>query len=68
MQTIKFILENGKEITLKCKNFTCSVEDGLLTGFSIEGAVENMILSLDFSKVVAVYRVLSDESVVTYND
>lgn len=68
MQTIIFVLENGKEIVLKCKKFTYSVEGGLLTAFNVEGAVENIILCLDFSKVVAVYRVLSDESEVDDND
>ena len=63
--TIRFVLRNGKEIDMKCKNFTHNrnnlMGNGMITGYEASGITENKILGINFDEVVAVYRLMSDE-------
>ena len=63
--TIRFVLKNGKEIDMKCKNFSSNTNpltgNGMITGYSAEDITENKIIGINFSEVVAVYRLLVDE-------
>lgn len=62
--TIRFILKNGKEIDMKCEKFTAKHEflsNGMISGYDAEGITENKIIGIDFSEIVAVYRLITDE-------
>lgn len=60
--SIRVILKNGVEFTVKCDEFTLN-RNGLqqATGYEIKGITENKPIYLDFEQVAAVVRVLSDE-------
>lgn len=61
--SMRVILKNGAEFTIKCDAFTIE-ENGLhaVTGYNIKGITENKPVYLDFEQVAAVVRVLSDEA------
>lgn len=69
--TIVFLFKNGKEIRMKCENFNSNkneiLSDGMITGFNAEGITENKIIGINFSEVIAVYRVVSDEVIGDQN-
>lgn len=60
--TVRIILKSGVEFSIKCDKFTL-IRNGLqqVTGYNIEGIVENKPVYLDFEQVSAVIRVFSDE-------
>lgn len=63
--TIRFILKNGKEIDMKCEKFSAKHEflsNGMISGYNAENITENKIIGIDFTEVVAVYRLMSDEN------
>lgn len=63
--TIRFVLKNGKEIDMKCEKFVANtnqlLSNGMITGYQAKGITENKIIGIDFSEVVAVYRLITDE-------
>lgn len=61
--SMRVILKNGAEFTVKCDEFTIK-QNGLagVTGYNIKGITENKPVYLDFEQVAAVVRVLSDEA------
>lgn len=59
--TVRIIMKSGIEFTIKCDKFTVTENDsGRLTGYSIQGIVENEPMYLNFKEVAAIVRVLSD--------
>lgn len=62
--TIKFMFKNGKELEMKCEKFKGNYDllsNGMISSFDAEGITQNKIIGIDFSEIIAVYRVLSDE-------
>ncbi len=63
--TIRFILKNGKEIDMKCEKFSAThnslTGNGMINSYEAKGITENKIIGIDFSEIVAVYRLMSDE-------
>lgn len=63
--TIRFILKNGKEIDMKCKEFNATYDNftgsGMINSYEAKGITENKIIGIDFSEIVAVYRLMTDE-------
>lgn len=64
--TIRFVFKNGKEIDMKCENFTSKFSqfdgNGMITGYEATGVTENKIIGIDFTQLVAVYRLMTDEA------
>lgn len=61
--TIRIILKNGSEFSVKCDEFTMKENAlGVVTGYDIKGITENKPVYLDFGQVAAVVRTLSDET------
>lgn len=61
--SIRVILKNGAEFTVKCDEFTLKQNELTgATGYNIKGITENKPVYLDFEQVAAVVRVLSDEA------
>nr|DAJ90259.1 MAG TPA: hypothetical protein [Bacteriophage sp.] len=60
--TIRVILKNGSEFTIKCDKFTLK-QNGLgeVNEYKIEGITENKPIYLDFEQVAAIVRIYSDE-------
>ena len=50
---------------MKCEKFTATknqlLSNGMITGYNAEGIAKNKIIGIDFSEVVAVYRLITDE-------
>lgn len=62
--SIRFILKNGSEFTVKCENMTVHRNGlGAVTSYNFEGVTENKPIEVDMSQIAAVIRVLSDEIV-----
>lgn len=60
--TIRVILKSGVEFAIKCDKFTVTRNGfGQVTGYNVEGIVENKPVYVDFEEVAAVVRVYSDE-------
>ena len=63
--TIRFVLRNGKEIDMKCKEFSSNTNqltgNGMISSYEAKGITENQIIGIDFSEIVAVYRLMTDE-------
>lgn len=63
--TIRFVLRNGKEIDMKCKEFSSNTNqltgNGMISSYEAKGITENKIIGIDFSEIVAVYRLMTDE-------
>ena len=63
--TIRFVLKNGKEIDMKCKEFSSNTNqltgNGMISSYEAKGITENKIIGIDFSEIVAVYRLMTDE-------
>lgn len=60
--TIKIILKSGSEFAIRCDKITIEENNvGQITGYQIEGIVENKPIYLNFEEVAAIVRVLSDE-------
>ena len=60
--TIKIILKSGSEFAIRCDKFTIEKNIvGQITGYQIEGIVENKPIYLNFEEVAAIVRVLSNE-------
>lgn len=63
--TIRFVLRNGKEIDMKCKEFSSNTNqltgNGMISRYEAKGITENKIIGIDFSEIVAVYRLMTDE-------
>lgn len=60
--TIRIILKSGSEFAVKCDKFTVEEDRfGQMTGYKIEGIMENKPVYLNFEQVAAIVRVLSDE-------
>lgn len=63
--TIRFVLRNGKEIDMKCKEFSSNTNqltgNGMISSYEVKGITENKIIGIDFSEIVAVYRLMTDE-------
>lgn len=61
--SIRVILKNGVDFTIKCDEFTLKQNGlGMTTGYSINGITENKPIYLEFEQVAAVLRVQSDEA------
>ena len=59
---IKIILKSGSEFAIRCDEFTIEKDiAGQITGYKIEGIVENKPVYLNFEEVAAIVRVLSNE-------
>lgn len=60
---IRIIFKNGFELVVKCESFTVN-RNGLkeVIGFDFKGVTENKPLHLDFSEILAVVGIMSDES------
>lgn len=63
--TIRFVLRNGKEIDMKCKEFSSNTNqltgNGMISSYEAKEITENKIIGIDFSEIVAVYRLMTDE-------
>lgn len=63
--TIRFVLRNGKEIDMKCKEFSSNTNqltgNGMISSYEAKRITENKIIGIDFSEIVAVYRLMTDE-------
>jgi hypothetical protein len=61
--TIRFLLKNGKEIDMKCEKFSAenNFGNGMISSYKAEGITENKIIGIDFTEIVAVYRLMIDE-------
>ena len=60
--SLRIMLESGTEFTIKCEKFTLE-RNGLweVTGYNIEGISENKPVYLNFDKIAAIVRTVSDE-------
>ncbi len=60
--SIRIILKNGVEFTIKCSEFTLDKNAfGEIVSYKIDGVVENKPVYIDFGQVAAIVRVLSDK-------
>ncbi|MFR3484706.1 MAG: hypothetical protein ACLTXL_15140 [Clostridia bacterium] len=60
--SIRIMLESGTEFTIKCEKFTLERNGlGEVTGYNIEGISENKPVYLNFDKIAAIVRTVSDE-------
>lgn len=60
--SIRIMLESGTEFTIKCEKFTLKKNGlGEITGYEIEGISENKPIYLNFDKIAAIVRTVSDE-------
>lgn len=60
--SIRIMLESGTEFTIKCEKFTLKRNGlGEVTGYNIEGISENKPVYLNFDKIAAIVRTVSDE-------
>lgn len=60
--SIRIMLERGTEFTIKCEKFTLERNGlGEVTGYNIEGISENKPVYLNFDKIAAIVRTVSDE-------
>lgn len=62
--SIRVILKSGVDFVIKCRKFTLT-RNGFdqVTGYNIEGIVENKPLYLEFDEIAAIVRLCSDEEV-----
>ena len=54
MRRIRFILKNGCEFTVQCKEASVTIFDGEITGYKLSGIVQNKPLYIDIEHIVAV--------------
>lgn len=62
--TIRLVLRNGKEIDMKCKEISSNAkltENGMISSYESKGITAIKIAGVDFSEIVAVYRLMTDE-------
>lgn len=60
--TIRIILKNGSEFSVKCKEFAVKRNElNEIVGYEIKGIEENKPLYIDFNHIAAIVRVFSDE-------
>ncbi len=60
--SIRIILKNGVEFTIKCNGFSLEKNAfGEIASCKIDGAAENKPVYIDFEQIAAIVRVLSDE-------
>lgn len=63
--TIRLVLRNGKEIDMKCKEISSNTkltENGMTSSYESKGITAIKIAGVDFSEIVAVYRMTTDEA------
>lgn len=62
--TIVIVMKSGKELRIKCKNFTTTINAfGVLTNYKIDGITENKPIYMQLENIEYIYRVVSDEEV-----
>lgn len=60
--TIVFVLKNGYELKMKCKEFSIDKDClGGIIGYSAMGVTENKPVYIDLSQIMCIYRIRSDE-------
>ena len=61
--TVVFVFKNGYELKVKCKDITLTTNNllGQVTGCEMEGVEDNKLLYTDFSEIICVYRIITDE-------
>lgn len=59
--SVRVILKNGAEFTIKCDEFTVKKTYGAMTGYDIKGITENKPVYINIDEIAAIVRVMSDE-------
>lgn len=61
--SLRFILKNGSEFTVKCSEYTIerTRATNKVVSYEMKGITENKPIFLDLSEVVAVIRLVQDE-------
>ena len=60
--TIVFVFKNGFKLETKCKDFTTTRNNfGDVVGVNAKGITKNKFIHIDFSEVICIYRIVSDE-------
>ena len=61
--TIVFVMNDNRELRMKCKEFTIEKNGvGMITGWQAKGVTENKPIYMPIESVKMIYRVMSDES------
>lgn len=61
--TIVFVMNDGKELKMKCEEFTAEKNGlGMITSWNATGITENKPIYMPIENIKMIYRVVSDES------